>query len=112
MTDLHDEQLDASLQRLPHWEPPADFAQRLAAAATRQALRSQARPTHAPDTAARLLDAINARLPLTVLAGVGAVVLATLPWERLAQHPATTATLTAALLGAAGLWLTLRALRS
>jgi hypothetical protein len=112
MTDLHDEQLDASLQRLPHWEPPADFAQRLAAAAARRALQSQARPTRAPGTAAHLLDAINARLPLTVLAGVGAVVLATLPWERLAQHPETTAMVAATLLGAAGLWLTLRTLRS
>lgn len=109
MTDLHDEQLNASLQRLPHWEPPADFARKLAAAAARQV---QDRPTPAARPASHAWDAITAAIPQIVIAGLVAVLLVALPWDRLAQHPEATATLTAALLGVAGLWLTLRSLRS
>jgi hypothetical protein len=34
--DIIEQRIETALHRLPHWQPPADFASRLAAAAARQ----------------------------------------------------------------------------
>src|SRR5262245_25013218 len=99
--------IDAALARLPAWEPPADFAARLAAAATRQAM------VPAPRTAPqwRWLPGLTTG----VLAGLGgmalALLLAEVPWGALLTHPAF-AWLATAGFGAAGLFFSQRLRRT
>jgi hypothetical protein len=77
--------LDAQLARLPQWQPPADFSARLAAAAARQ----HAVPVVPPPSLRQWLWAeLLRRLPLTLAAGLMALVLAMLPWSALAGSPA------------------------
>lgn len=73
-----DPALDAQLARLPQWQPPADFAARLAAAAARQAAEPAVVP---PSPQALLRSALRRHLPLLAGAAVLAGVLAALPWS-------------------------------
>lgn len=74
--------IDARLARLPEWQPPTDFAARLAAAAARQA----AEPAVAAplSTGAWLRASVVRRLPLGLSSGLLALVLIALPWSQLA----------------------------
>lgn len=101
---------DAPLARLPEWQPPADFAVRLAAAAARQAATAPVAASAAPRWE-RWLELGTRILPTAVGAGLLALVLASLPWMQMAAHPAF-ATLIASSAGAAGLLLTWRLLRT
>jgi len=101
-------EIDARLARLPAWQPPADFAVRLAAAAARQSAAPVAR---ALSTRAWLWSCARRRLPLALASGLLALALIALPWTQLAgsaQFPWWVA-------GAAavtGIFLTLRVLRT
>jgi hypothetical protein len=77
-------EIDAALARLPAWDPPADFAARLAAAAARQA----AEPALQPLPQWRWLPALTTGI-LTALGGlVLALLLMLVPWGSLTAHPA------------------------
>jgi hypothetical protein len=104
-----DAALSAALQRLPRWHPPEDFAQRLSAAATRQAEARRARPL---GKAGRVMAALHDWGPMTLGACAMASALALLPWDRLIQRPMEMAALSTAVMASAGVWLTLRTLRS
>ncbi len=104
-----DTTLDARLAGLPQWQPPADFTARLAAAATRQAAEPVA--THAPSTLAWLWERCMQHLPLAVVMGLAALVLALLPWAELAANPLFP-WLIAGTAAAGGVALTLRLLRA
>jgi hypothetical protein len=84
--DALDARIDASLQRLPAWDPPADFARRTVAAALRQRERSvfSARTTAVDSTLTVLGNAT-----LIGAAGYAAIVAAStiLPWESIAADP-------------------------
>ncbi|MEJ0098306.1 MAG: hypothetical protein WDO12_00580 [Pseudomonadota bacterium] len=101
-------ELDAQLAQLPQWQPPADFAARLAAAAARQA----AEPVTAtpPSTSALVWEGFVEYLPLALGVGVLALVLALLPWTQWAAAPVFPWAVAGAGL-AGGLALTLRLLR-
>jgi hypothetical protein len=77
--------LEAQLAQLPQWQPRADFTARLAAAAARQQARPEIRP---PSTQQWLRGELLRHLPLTVGAGLTALVLAILPWSAVAGSPA------------------------
>lgn len=99
--------LDARLARLPQWQPPADFAVRLAAAAARQRYEAYA----APDTRAWVWRRFLAYLPMGLATGATVLVLACLPWTKFAADPLFT-WIIAGGAGATGIALTLRLLRS
>jgi hypothetical protein len=82
---MHDDRLDAQLKRLPQWQPPGDFAARLAAAAARQAAMPMAAP---PSTLRWLGRRMLYRLPLAIGAGAVALLLLALPWNAFAQSAA------------------------
>jgi len=76
--------LDARLAHLPQWQPPADFAARLAAAATRQGLAPAITAQPAPGWAwRRFLH----HLPLPLGMGLTLWLLATLPWPKAVSDP-------------------------
>jgi hypothetical protein len=103
-----DAALDARLARLPQWQPPADFAARLAAAAARQAAEPLVAP---PSPRSWLRGALRQHLRLLLGAGVLALGLALLPWSVVASSPALPWVVTGGAV-AAGLVLTLRLLRA
>jgi len=72
----------ARLHQLPAWQPPADFAVRLAAAAARQAAEAPLDPS---STFTWLLRRLVHRLPLGLSAGAVALVLLALPWSAFAE---------------------------
>lgn len=80
-----DPELDAELARLPQWQPPQDFAKRLAAAAARQA----AEPRSAvPPRGAWIRSGLR-RFAVNVLASSAlATALVLVPWATWATHPA------------------------
>ena len=76
--------IDARLAQLPDWQPPADFAVRLAAAAARQSVE----PVPARlSTRAWLWHSVVRRLPLACASVLLALALVVLPWARLAVSP-------------------------
>jgi hypothetical protein len=77
--------LEAALERLPGWQPRTDFAIRLAAAAARQSACAASAPAH---PARHWLWRIADTVPLVVGALLLALLLSTLPWLDLVQHPA------------------------
>ena len=115
MSDLkpdHVEQrIDSALGRLPQWEPPADFAARLAAAAARQAL--QPVPSPALLRAGRLLQGLSdsALMVLAALAAAGLLAWV-VPWAVLVQSPNVISWAGGIALGITGLWMTGRTLLS
>ena len=81
---MHD--IDTALGRLPRWEPPADFAARLAAAAARQEF---APPPRSPWIGWRLMDITTQRLPLVAGSALLASILAWgVPWQALMEGAA------------------------
>jgi hypothetical protein len=98
--------LDARLARLPAWQPPADFALRLAAAAARERYRMP--PQVSRGWAWRRFQA---HLPLGIATGSAVLVLASLPWTGLAADPLFT-WLVAGAAGSAGIAMTLRLVRA
>jgi hypothetical protein len=101
-------ELDARLARLPQWQPPPDFAVRLAAAAARQAAEPQVMPR---PTGAWLWERTLHHLPLGLGVAAVALVVAVLPWTTFS----TSATFVWAIVGcsaAFGLTLTMRVLRA
>ena len=105
--DAVDRQIDAALARLPMWQPPPDFAARLAAAAAREA--TPVKPDYS--VWAEVLDLLNSLTP-TVLACAGLSLLLgwVIPWSQLSPAAVTWLCVTA--MTAAGAALTLRLLRS
>ena len=73
--------IDAGLGQLPQWQPPADFAVRLAAAAARQ---SQQPVAVALSTRRWLWASVVRRAPLALGSGLLALALAVPPWGSLA----------------------------
>ena len=113
MSDLHpdhlEQRIDAALGRLPQWEPPADFAARLAAAAARQALQPVPSPAllHAGHLLQRLSDSVLMVLAALAVAGLLAWVV---PWAVLVQSPNLISWAGGITLGVIGLWMTGRTL--
>ncbi len=101
--------IDAALAKLPEWQPPADFTARLAAAAARAMPTGMVEPEPAWVVA---LDHLNRFVP-TVLwsAGLAAILAWAVPWAQLSAGSGLVWTCVAAM-GAAGLVLTLRVLRT
>jgi len=97
-----------SLRRLPRWEPPADFVQRLSAAATYQAASIE---SHSRYPTVHWLDVLNAIVPRTVFAGLVAVFAAALPWEQIVERPQATALVTAVVVVSISVRATMRTLR-
>lgn len=79
-----DPAIDAALARLPQWQPPADFATRLAAAAARQ----HAQPAYGQRRDWFWLDWITQVVLAMLGAGMLALLLIVLPWVELLAHPA------------------------
>lgn len=102
-------ELDAPLARLPAWQPPADFAARLAAAAARQAATPSAPPP--PPAWVRWLEQATRILPTAIGAGLLALTLANVPWMQVAAYPALPVLIALAAV-ATGLVLTWRVLRA
>ena len=101
--------IDGALSRLPVWEPPGDFAQRLAAAAARQAQRPrESAPVAAFGVAMERITGFT----LALLAGLtsAALVLWLVPWSAVVSEPAVLVWGCALLFGGCGLWLARRAL--
>lgn len=115
MSDLKpdhlDQRIDAALDSLPHWELPADFAQRLAAAAARQAQQPATSPAllQAGNLLQRLSD--SALIVLAALSVAGVLAWA-IPWGVLIQSASVIGWLCAIALGITGLWMTQRTLLS
>jgi hypothetical protein len=80
-----DDQALAQLRQLPAWQPPSDFAVRLAAAAAHQASNS---PAACESTFAWLRWRLLYRLPLALGAGALALVLLAMPWATVAESTA------------------------
>lgn len=109
MTDQpEDDLLSQSLRRLPCWEAPADFAQRLSAAAAHQAPSVE---SHSRYPAVHWLDVLNAIVPRTLVVGLVAVFAAALPWEQIVERPQATLLVTAAVIVSMSVRSTLQALR-
>jgi hypothetical protein len=106
--DSAESALDARLARLPQWQPPADFAARLAAAAARQAAEPVLMP---PSPRAWLRGALGRHLPLLAGAAALGLVLALLPWPAVVDSAALPWVLAGGA-AAAGLMMTLRLLRA
>jgi hypothetical protein len=107
--DTLEQRIDTSLNRLPRWAPPADFAARLAAAAARQA----GQPTVSPllvqaGTLLRLLS--DSALVVIASLAVAAFLAWGIPWNSLVQSTQLLgwASITALFVSAA--WATRRAL--
>ncbi len=103
--DSLEQRMDSALVRLPNWEPPADFAPRLAAAAARQWQRSM--PSPALLQAGNLLQRLSesALMVLTALAVSGLLIWA-VPWTLLIQSADLIVWASAIVLSGTGLWLT------
>jgi hypothetical protein len=109
--DGFEQRLDIALGRLPHWEPPADFAPRLAAAAARQALQPAVSPAllQAGNLLQRLSD--SALMVLAALSVAGLLVWA-VPWAGLVDSADVLVWASAIALSVTGLWMTRRVLVS
>lgn len=106
-TPSTDPELDSDLAGLPYWQPPQDFATRLAAAAARQQAALQA---PAPTRNAWIRQA-SRRFALHAMASAAlATALALAPWANWAAHPAFAWSI-AGSSAAAGLLMTRRVLR-
>jgi hypothetical protein len=109
--DHFEQRIDSALRRLPHWEPPADFAVRLAAAAARQSQLPVASPAllQAGNLLQRLSDSA-----LMVLAALSVAVLLAwaVPWAVLIQSGGLIGWACGIALGITGLWMTQRTLTS
>ncbi|MEO8313453.1 MAG: hypothetical protein ABI645_01550 [Pseudomonadota bacterium] len=102
-----EQQIESTLAQLPEWQPPSDFAKRLAAVAVAVAARQTAAPVSVPPG-----PAWNEIVPLTLLSVGLAVVLGwVVPWSQLSAGYNLVWTCVAAM-GAAGAFLTLRVLRA
>jgi hypothetical protein len=104
-----EQRIEGALARLPEWQPPPDFAARLAAAAARAVPAARVRPE---SFWAVVLDHFNNLFPTLVWsAGLAGVLALAVPWPQLAAGDGLVWTCVAAM-GAAGLVLTLRVLRA
>jgi hypothetical protein len=109
--DQIEQRIDAALGRLQTWEPPADFAARLAAAAAREAALPVVSPAlmRAGNLLQRLSDSVLVVLAALCVAGLLAWVV---PWIALIQSPNLISWACGITLGLTGLWLTQRTLLS
>jgi hypothetical protein len=109
--DVLDQRIDSALSRLPQWEPPADFAPRLAAAAARQALRPAVSPAlvQAGSLLLRLSDSTLIVLAALTVAGLLAWVV---PWSDVVESADLLAWICAIAAAITGLWMTRRTLSS
>lgn len=109
--DLLEQRIDSALHRLPHWEPPADFAPRLAAAAARQARQPAISPAlvNVGSVLLRLSD--STLIVLAALAVAGLLAWA-IPWTGLIDSADILGWASAIALGVVGLWMTRRVLAS
>jgi hypothetical protein len=109
--DQFEQRIDIALGRLPDWNPPADFATRLAAAAARQATQPVVSP--ALLQAGNLLQRLSDSALIVLAALCAAVLLAwVIPWTTLVQAPNLISWACGITLGLTGLWLTRRTLLS
>ena len=109
--DQFEQRINCALGHLPDWEPPADFATRLAAAAARQA--AQPVVSAALLQAGNLLQAVSDSA-LIVLAAlcVSGLLAWVVPWTALIQSPNLLSWAFGITLGLMGLWMTQRTLLS
>lgn len=110
-SDILDQRIESALGRLPHWQPTADFAPRLAAAAARQAQQPAVSPMLA--MTGSLLLRLSETTPI-VLAGLTVAGLLTwaVPWDVLIRSADFVSWTCATVLAISGLWLTRRTLVS
>jgi hypothetical protein len=106
-----DDELDVALRRLPQWQPPVDFAARLAAAAARQ---HEARDPLSPGLrrAGVVLSRATELSVLTLMSVCFATALAIAPWQLALEHSAWFAGVAVAAVLALGLPMSYRLLRS
>ncbi|MEO8307698.1 MAG: hypothetical protein ABI616_06620 [Pseudomonadota bacterium] len=113
MSDLQPDQLDkridSSLGRLPQWQPPADFASRLAAAAARQSLQPVV-PAALVQAGNLLQQLSDAALMVTAAFFVAGLMAWVVPWTTVMQFPNLVSWAGGIALGITGLWLTRRTL--
>jgi hypothetical protein len=109
--DLPEQRIESALGRLPHWEPPADFAPRLAAAAARQARQPAVSPVLAL-TGNLLLRLSDATLIVLAALAVAGLLVWAVPWDGLVRHADLVSWASAVLLAISGLWMTRRTLAS
>lgn len=109
--DMLEQRIESALCRLPHWEPPADFALRLAAAAARQAQQPVISPAllRAGNLLQRLSD--SALIVLAALSVAGLLTWA-VPWTALIGSADKVGWTCAIVLGGVGLWMTRQTLIS
>jgi len=82
--DSLEQRIDAALNQLPRWEPPTDFAARLAAAAGRQSQQPAISPLLVRvGTLLRLLS--DCALVVTASLAVAAILAWGIPWDSLIQ---------------------------
>lgn len=115
MSDLQsgplEQRIDAALARLPPWEPPADFASRLAAAAARQSLEPV--PSPALLQAGHLLQRLSDSVLMVLAAlSVAGLLIWFVPWDVLVQSASLIGWASAIAICCAGLWMTRRTLLS
>jgi hypothetical protein len=107
--DLLEQRIESALGRLPHWEPPADFASRLAAAAARQARQPAISPALAL-TGKLLLRLSDAALIVLAALAVAGLLVWVVPWDGLIGHADLVSWTSAVVLAISGLWMTRRTL--
>jgi hypothetical protein len=107
--DLLEQRIDSALDRLPQWNPPADFAPRLAAAAARQAQLPAVSPMLAL-TGNLLLRLSDATLLVLAALSVAGLVIWAVPWDEVVRHADQISWGSAIVLAVSGLWMTRRSL--
>jgi hypothetical protein len=107
--DLLEQRIESALGRLPHWEPPADFAPRLAAAAARRAQQPAVSPVLAL-TGNLLLRLSDATLIVFAALAVTGLLVWAVPWGALVRHADLVSWSSAIVLAMSGLWITRRTL--
>ncbi len=107
--DLLEQRIDSALDRLPQWNPPADFAPRLAAAAARQAQLPAVSPMLAL-TGNLLLRLSDATLLVLAALAVAGLVIWAVPWDGVVRHADLISWGSTIVLAVSGLWMTRRSL--
>jgi hypothetical protein len=109
--DLLDQRIDSALSRLPQWQPPVDFAPRLAAEAARRAQRPAVSPTLV-QAGSLLLHLSHSILMVLATLTAAAVLTWVIPWSAVIDAVDVVAWTSAIVFAATGLWMTQRTLES
>jgi len=104
-----EQRIDAALNQLPRWEPPTDFAVRLAAAAARQAMQPAVSPLLVrTGMFLRLLS--DSALVVFAFLAVAAILAWAIPWNSLIQSIQLLSWASVLVLIVSAAWATRRAL--